>query len=82
MMLEVASHIVYDEEQADQCPFCGKDDLYLDDLGHETRKWCVICRFCGARGPATKENKKEAVYLWNDRKQIPPTLKIPRRTEE
>ena len=81
MLLQTDSHIVYDREEADPCPFCGKDDLYLDDLGHETRKWCVICRAFGARGPETKENRKEAVYLWNDRKQIQPTLKIPRRVE-
>lgn len=81
MLLETDRYIVYDKEEADPCPFCGKDDLYIDDLENETRKWRVICRRCGARGPAAKENRKEAVYLWNDRKQIPPTLKIPRRAE-
>ena len=84
MLLEVASHIVYDKEQADPCPFCGKDNLYIEDYREGTNSWKlaygVVCRGCGTKGPKA-DGKSEAVDIWNKRSPVPPTLHIPRRAE-
>lgn len=50
-------------DELSNCPFCGSDDLYLDDaLGLRQ----VICHACEASGP-TQETDDEAVEAWNIR---------------
>jgi Lar family restriction alleviation protein len=49
------------------CPFCGKRDLEIDDLGSEERPFFVVsCRSCEAEGPIARSSLA-AVKHWNSR---------------
>ena len=46
------------------CPFCGSDELWVDEIGGAYA--CVTCANCGCDGPGGM-NTEEAYALWNRR---------------
>ena len=50
-----------DEDKPMPCPFCGKSESYVTDVGH--RWFQVVCE-CGARGPM-EDPEAEALARWN-----------------
>jgi len=57
------------------CPFCGKTDIEMDDLGEDVDDgspvWMGCCAHCGAIGPASNVGRSEARELWNSRVSPP-----------
>ena len=47
------------------CPFCGYDDVEIDEIGPEN--FAVICPECGCIGP-NMPTIMEAISYWNDRR--------------
>ena len=51
-----------DQPKLRPCPFCGSEEL----AGTTSYPFCILCRDCGATGPAT-HNAQEAAAAWNRR---------------
>lgn len=51
------------------CPFCGSDDLTLDNLG-DNDSWSVDCKSCKAQQPSIYW-RHSAIAAWN-RRDLPP----------
>ena len=51
-----------DEDKPRPCPFCGKSECYVTDVG-DSRWFQVVCG-CGARGPM-EDPEAEAITRWN-----------------
>lgn len=45
------------------CPFCGYDDVELDEIDREC--FAVCCPECECIGPVSRLNIEEAIELWN-----------------
>lgn len=50
---------------AKPCPFCGCD-VVRRESGYEEGSVIIVCRMCGAVGPANGD-KETAITLWNTR---------------
>lgn len=45
------------------CPFCGHDDVELDEV--DVGCFAVCCPECEAIGPVSRESIEAAIALWN-----------------
>lgn len=51
-------------EELKPCPFCGEEDITIENFfGH----WAVTCECCGAYVACGYQTKKEAIEAWNRR---------------
>jgi Lar family restriction alleviation protein len=49
----------------ENCPFCGHDDVVIDEV--ETHEYSVCCPECGCVGPIDTGSPQGAINLWNVR---------------
>lgn len=45
------------------CPFCGFDDVQLDEVDRQC--FAVVRPECECIGPISRENIEEAIAMWN-----------------
>lgn len=69
-----------DEIHIKRCPFCGYDDLFIDEIDYSNNHdipeesvkklgsfaFAVVCYDCNARG-SEKDTKAQAIGAWNIR---------------
>lgn len=52
-------------EELKDCPFCGSENVYIEDGGSTRPWWYVKCK-CGCRHGG-HETDKQAIDSWNNR---------------
>lgn len=56
---------------AKDCPFCGSEDLRVENDKREDPWWQISCFTCGALGPSA-DSSQDAVERWNLRMDFGP----------
>lgn len=51
--------------QVKPCPFCGQDDVEIDEI--DLRCFAVCCPDCECIGPVVKTTVEDAIEMWNKR---------------
>lgn len=59
-------------EKLEPCPFCGRPEVVPTRVELPFYSWHIWCPSCRSCGP-TNGQKREAIRLWNTRKQKEPT---------
>ena len=62
----MSDKLIDDAASLARCPFCGSDDLTIQDLSIGAAMAWVRCLGCRSSGPL-RETPAEAVAAWNER---------------
>lgn len=54
------------------CPFCGHDDVEIDEIG--IGEYAVCCPECETIGPVDRTSPMGAIRLWNARAPATPEI--------